>query len=130
MTQGQRTRCEKGPEEPSPLGGSGNGPRRANVTYHGIAIPNDRIAEFCLRHRILRLSFFGSILRDDFRPESDIDVLVEFEPGATPGFGFFGIQEELTQILGRNVDLNTPAFLSRYFRDEVMQEAQVLYDAA
>ena len=100
------------------------------MTYHGIDIPNDRIAEFCLRHRIRRLSLFGSILRDDFLPESDIDVLVEFEPGATPGFGFFGIQEELAGIMGRKVDLNTPGFLSRYFRDEVMREAQVLYDAA
>lgn len=100
------------------------------MTYHGIDIPNDRIAEFCLRHRIRRLSLFGSILRDDFRPESDIDLLVEFEPGATPGFGFFGIQEELAEILGRKVDLNTPQCLSRYFVDEVLREAQVLYDAA
>ena len=116
--------------EPSAWGESGCGLGRGNVTYHGIDIPNDRIAEFCLRHRIRRLSLFGSILRDDFLPESDIDVLVEFEPGATPGFGFFGMQEELAEIMGRKVDLNTPGFLSRYFRDEVMREAQVLYDAA
>ncbi len=100
------------------------------MTYHGIDIPNDQIAEFCVRHRIRRLSLFGSILRDDFQPESDIDLLVEFEPGATPGFGFFGIQEELAEMLGRKVDLNTPQCLSRYFVDEVLREAQVLYDAA
>lgn len=100
------------------------------MTYHGIGIPNDRISELCLRHHIRRLSLFGSILRDDFGPDSDIDVLVEFEPGATPGFGFFGIQEDLAAILGRNVDLNTPQCLSRYFVDEVLREAQVLYDAA
>lgn len=97
---------------------------------HGIDIPAARIADLCRSHRIRKLSIFGSILRDDFRPDSDIDVLVEFEPGATPGFGFFGIQEELAEILGRKVDLNTPGFLSRYFRDEVMREAQVLNDAA
>lgn len=100
------------------------------MTYHGIDIPNDRIAEFCLRHRIRRLSLFGSILRDDFRPQSDIDVLVEFEPDARTGFAFFGMQEELSEILGRKVDLSTPGFLSKYFRDEILREAQVLYDAA
>jgi len=59
-----------------------------------------------------------------------VDVLVQFEPGATPGFGFFGIQEELSVLLGRKVDLNTPGFLSKYFREDVMREAEVLYDAA
>ena len=100
------------------------------MANHGVDISTARIADLCRRHRIRKLSIFGSILRDDFRPDSDIDVLVEFEPGATPGFGFFGIQEELAEILGRKVDLNTPGFLSRYFRDEVMREAQVLYVAA
>jgi predicted nucleotidyltransferase len=90
----------------------------------------DCIEAFCRRHRIRRLALFGSILRDDFGAESDVDVLVEFEPGATPGFGFFGLQEELSNILGRNVDLNTPQCLSRYFVDEVLREARVLYDAA
>ena len=100
------------------------------MTHHGVGIPTALIADLCRSHRIRKLCIFGSILRDDFRPDSDIDVLVEFEPGATPGFGFFGIQEELAEILGRKVDLHTPGFLSRYFRDEVMREAQVLYDAA
>lgn len=95
-----------------------------------IEISKDKIAEFCRLNHIRRLALFGSVLRDDFSPDSDIDVLVEFEPGRVPGFGFFGIQEELAQMLGRKVDLNTPGFLSKYFRDEVMQEAQVLYDAA
>jgi predicted nucleotidyltransferase len=100
------------------------------MVHHGIEIPCDRIAEFCRRHHIRKLSLFGSILRDDFRPESDIDVLVEFEPGATPGLAFFGMQEELSEILGRQVDLHTPGFLSRYFRDQVLAEAEVQYVAA
>ena len=101
-----------------------------NMVYHGVEIPIDRLTEFCRGHRIRRLALFGSILRDDFRPDSDVDVLVEFEPGATPGFGFFGLQEELSKILGRKVDLNTPQCLSRYYVDEVLREARVLYDAA
>jgi len=100
------------------------------MTYHDVEISEQAIATLCRTHDIRRLSLFGSILRDDFGPDSDIDVLVEFEPGATPGFGFFGIQEELAQILGRKVDLNTPQCLSRYFVDEVLREARVLYDAA
>jgi len=100
------------------------------MTYHGIDIPKGKIADFCRKHGIRRLSLFGSILRDDFRPGSDIDVLVEFEPDARTGFAFFGMQDELSQILGRKVDLNTPGFLSRHFRDEVMREAEVQYDAA
>jgi len=100
------------------------------MNYHGIEIPREAIAEFCRRHHIRRLALFGSILRQDFGPESDIDVLVEFEPGATPGFAFIGIQDELSEILGRSVDLHTPASLSKYFRDEVLREAEALYDAA
>jgi len=100
------------------------------MKLHGIDIPHDKIAEFCRKHRIRRLALFGSILRDDFTPDSDIDVLVEFEPGARTGFAFFGMQEELSKILGHKVDLNTPGFLSKYFRDEVMREAKELYVAA
>jgi len=100
------------------------------MTYHGIEIPDDQIAAFCRRHRIRRLSLFGSVLRDDFGPESDVDVLVEFERGATPGLAFFTIQDELTEIVGRKVDLHTAASLSKYFRDEVLAEAEVQYDAA
>jgi len=98
--------------------------------YHGIEISVWDIAEFCSRYYIRRLALFGSILRDDFRPDSDVDVLVEFEPGRTPGFGFIGIQDELSEILGRTVDLHTPGSLSKYFRDEVLQEAEELYDTA
>jgi len=100
------------------------------MNYHGIEIPRETIAEFCRRHHIRRLALFGSILREDFGPQSDIDVLVEFEPGATPGLAFFGMQDELSRILGRKVDLHTPQCLSKYFRDEVLREAQELYAAA
>lgn len=98
--------------------------------YHNLDIPESEIADFCRRHRIRRLALFGSILGDEFGPESDVDVLVEFEPGATPGFAFFGMQEELSALLGRRVDLNTPGFLSKYFRDQVLREAKLLYEAA
>jgi len=100
------------------------------MKFHGIDIPQDKIADFCRKHRIRRLALFGSILRDDFTPDSDIDVLVEFEPGATPGFGFITVQDELSKIIGRRVDLNTPQCLSKYFRDAVQREAMELYDAA
>jgi predicted nucleotidyltransferase len=93
-----------------------------------IPIDHERLADFCRRRHIRRLSLFGSVLRDDFRPESDVDVLVEFEPGHVPGFAFISVQEELSAILGRKVDLNTPGFLSRYFRDRVLAEAEVHYD--
>jgi uncharacterized protein len=94
-----------------------------------IAIDENRIADFCRRHHIERLCLFGSVLRDDFRPDSDVDVLVEFEPGKTPGWNFFSMQDELSGIIGRQVDLNTPNFLSRYFRDDVMAEALPIYGA-
>ncbi len=92
-----------------------------------ISIDRERIADFCRRHHIAKLSLFGSVLRDDFAPESDVDVLVEFEPGHVPGLAFFGMEEELSRMLGHKVDLNTPNFLSRYFRDEVLAEAEEQY---
>ena len=96
-----------------------------------IAIPHNKIAEFCRRNRIRKLSFFGSVLRDDFTKESDIDVLVEFEPGTKIGLiRFAGLAIELEEILGHRVDLNTPECLSRYFRDRVLAEAEVQYVAA
>jgi predicted nucleotidyltransferase len=95
-----------------------------------IPVDQKRIAEFCRRHHIRRLSFFGSVLRDDFRPDSDVDVLVEFEPGRVPGLAFFGMEEELSQILGRRVDLNTPQFVSPHFRERVMEEAMAQYEQA
>jgi len=87
----------------------------------------EEIAEFCRRNHIRRLSFFGSVVRDDFGPKSDVDVLVEFEPGKTPGWRFFGMQDELSQLIGRKVDLNTSGFLSDYFRDKVLREAISVY---
>jgi len=102
----------------------------AGMNYHGVEIPIERMEAFCKRNRIRRLALFGSILRDDFRPESDVDLVVEFEPDARTGFAFFGMQDELSEILGRKLDLNTAGFLSKYFRDEVLHEAEVLYDAA
>jgi uncharacterized protein len=95
-----------------------------------IEIPQQELAEFCRRNRIRRLALFGSVLRSDFGPDSDIDVLVEFEPDARVGLRFFELEAELAEILGRDVDLNTPGFLSKYFRDRVLAEAEVLYDAA
>jgi predicted nucleotidyltransferase len=92
-----------------------------------IAIPKEQLAEFCRRHHIRKLALFGSVLRDDFRPDSDVDVLVEFKPGKTPGLAFFAMQDELSELLGRPVDLNTPAWLSRYFRNNVLAEAEPMY---
>ncbi|HEY3569846.1 MAG TPA: nucleotidyltransferase family protein [Thermoanaerobaculia bacterium] len=95
-----------------------------------IFVDRQKIVELCCRHHIRRLAFFGSVLRNDFGPESDVDVLVEFEPGYVPGLAFFSIEEELSRILGRKVDLNTPGFLSPYFRDQVLAEAEVQYAQA
>lgn len=94
-----------------------------------IDIPYEKIAEFCRRHHIRKLSLFGSVLREDFRPDSDVDVLVEFEPEHIPGFIRLASMElELSEILnGRKVDVNTPQCLSRYFRDEVLATAEVQY---
>jgi uncharacterized protein len=96
---------------------------------NNIALPRDRLDEFCRRNHIARLSLFGSVLREDFRPDSDVDVLVEFEEGHTPGFlGLARMEKELSEMLGgRKVDLRTPHDLSRYFRDEVLDAAVVQY---
>jgi predicted nucleotidyltransferase len=94
-----------------------------------LAIDKAGIADFCQRHHIARLAIFGSALRDDFRPESDVDVLVDFEPGHVPGFfRLFDMEEELSALFeGRKVDLRTPEDLSRYFRDRVVAQAEVQY---
>ena len=96
-----------------------------------IDVPEDEVAFFCKKHHVRKLSLFGSVLRDDFGPGSDIDVLVEFEQGETPGFfGIFDMEEELSNLLGGiKVDIRTPEDLSRYFRDEVVKNAAVQYDA-
>jgi predicted nucleotidyltransferase len=95
-----------------------------------LAIPREELAEFSRRNHIRRLAVFGSALRDDFRPDSDLDILIEFEPDARIGLRFFALERELTELLGRPVDLNTPGFLSPYFRDEIIAEALDLYVAS
>lgn len=70
-----------------------------------IKVPYNELAEFCCRHHIRKLAFFGSVLRDDFGPESDVDVLVKFEEGKTPSLVFFGMQEELAEIFNRDFDV-------------------------
>jgi hypothetical protein len=93
-------------------------------------IPNEKLAEFCKRNSIRKLSLFGSALRGQLRPDSDIDLLVEFEEGHTPGlFSIVRMEMELTEVLGRKVDIRTPQELSRYFRDEVMRHAQLAYQS-
>ena len=96
-----------------------------------IVIAKDKIQDFCERHHIRRLAIFGSALHEDFGPDSDVDVLVDFMPGHTPGFfGLFGMEEELSGLFGgHKVDIRTPEDLSRYFRNEVIATAEVQYDA-
>ena len=94
-----------------------------------ISVDQQQLAEFCRQRHIRRMAFFGSVLRADFGPESDIDVLVEFEPGHVPGlFGIARMELELSTIFdGRKVDLRTAEDLSRYFRDDVLKDAEVQY---
>ncbi len=95
-----------------------------------IDIPREEIADFCRRNRVRRLALFGSVIRDDFTVESDVDVLVEFESGYAAGFVFFQMRRELTSMLGREVDMHTAASLSPYFRQEVLDEAEEIYVAS
>jgi predicted nucleotidyltransferase len=93
-----------------------------------INVPEKEIAEFCRKYHIRKLAFFGSVLRADFRSDSDVDVLVEFEPGHTPGFALVTIQDELSKLLdGRSVDLVTPKFLHARIRKQVEKDARVAY---
>ena len=94
-----------------------------------IDVPPDAIAAFCKRHHIQELSLFGSVLRPDFGPDSDIDVLVEFEPEARIGLKYFKIEDELTELLGRRVDLTTKDGLHALIRNEVLARRLVVYDA-
>ncbi|OGO37681.1 MAG: nucleotidyltransferase [Chloroflexi bacterium RBG_16_56_8] len=95
-----------------------------------LPVNKEEIASFCRKHRVRRLAFFGSVLREDFRPDSDVDVLVEFEEGHPVGLiRMAEIELELSALLGRKVDLRTPAELSRYYRQEVLQGAVILYAA-
>lgn len=96
-----------------------------------INIPRNRLVQFCQANRIRRLALFGSVLREDFGPSSDVDVLVEFDADARVGMiRLAALEIELSQILGRKVDLNTPGFLSTYYRERILSEATVQYDAA
>ena len=96
-----------------------------------ISVDPKALASFCVRHHIQRLALFGSVLRDDFQPDSDVDGLVEFQPGHVPGLDFVVIERELSALLqGRTVDLVTPKFLNPRIRDEVRSTAQPLYVAA
>ncbi len=90
-------------------------------------VTEDHLSRFCLKYHVTKLALFGSVLRDAFHPDSDIDVLVEFEPGHVPGFGIIDIENELSQLVGRKIDLRTPQDISRYFRDSVIREARVQY---
>jgi predicted nucleotidyltransferase len=94
-----------------------------------LSVSQEKVSDFCRRNHIKRLAFFGSVLRDDFGPDSDLDVIVEFEPGHVPGLRYFAMERELSEILGRKVDLNTPGTLSKYFRDRVLAEAEPQYVA-
>jgi hypothetical protein len=93
-----------------------------------IEIPTDKISALCQRHHIRELAFFGSVLRPDFSPDSDIDVLVEFEPDAGVGYlKFFEIQDELEDILGRKVDLGTPGGIKPHIKDEIISKRVIIY---
>jgi predicted nucleotidyltransferase len=93
-----------------------------------IPATQDEIADFCRRHHIRRLAFFGSVLRDDFGPDSDVDVLVEFEPGHTPGLNAYDIEQELSQLCGgRRIDMANPKYLNRWVKDEVLATAESVY---
>ena len=94
-----------------------------------LSVSREKVGDFCRKNHIKRLAFFGSVLRDDFSPDSDLDVIVEFEPGHVPGLRYFAMERELSEILGRKVDLNTPGTLSKYFRDRVLAEAEPQYVA-
>lgn len=93
-----------------------------------VEVDRQLLEYLCRRYNVERISLFGSVLREDFGPQSDVDAIVEFEQGRTPGFGFVRLQRELSELIGNQIDLHTYHSLSRYFRDEVMRESEVLYE--
>ena len=95
----------------------------------GIEIPAERIREICRRHQVRELSVFGSAARGDLRSDSDIDVLVEFLPNANVGWRFFRLEEELSQVFGRRVDLGTKRSLKPWVRAQALRDAQIVYAA-
>ena len=95
-----------------------------------ISFTKEQITEFCQKNYIRKFAFFGSILRDDYRPDSDVDILVDLEPGAPIGlFEMADMELQLSDMVGRKVDLRTPQDLSKYFRDKVIEEAEVIYES-
>jgi predicted nucleotidyltransferase len=90
-------------------------------------VPQRALREFCQAHHIRSLLLFGSARTERFRADSDVDILVEFEPGHVPGFGLVDLEDELSRLFGRPVDLSTRNELSRSFRDRVLAQAEVLY---
>lgn len=99
-----------------------------NKLQQNIQIPEAAIEAFCRRHHVRQLAFFGSVLSDQFRSDSDVDILIEFDPDHIPGLiGFLSMEMELAKLMGRKVDLNTPQSISPYFRDQVTKEANVAY---
>ncbi|MCY4627559.1 MAG: nucleotidyltransferase family protein [Acidobacteria bacterium] len=96
-----------------------------------LPIPRDQVAVFCQRNGIRRLSLFGSVLRDDFGPSSDVDVLVEFAPGVRFGYlGLMAMQEELGDVVGRPVEIYAPTWLRPWMREEVETTAELVYESA
>ena len=95
-----------------------------------IDIDRTQLKKLCRKYGVRRLALFGSVIRDDFGEDSDVDILVEFQPDATVGLSFFSLQKELSRLIGRQVDLSTPGFLSPQIRDKVASEARPVYEAA
>jgi predicted nucleotidyltransferase len=101
-----------------------------NSMLSALKFDNDRLQALCRRYEVRRVALFGSVLRNDFGPASDVDVLVEFQPGARVGLRLITLQDELAALFGRSVDLNTAGFLSPHFRERVLREAAPIYEAA
>lgn len=98
------------------------------IVQMNIVVPEDKIAQFCRHHHIRKLSLFGSVLRDDFRPDSDVDVLVEFEPGQVVGFGIIDMEEELSRLFnGHKADIVSAKYLNRRIRKRILDSAEVQY---
>lgn len=95
--------------------------------FQKLPITEERLAEFCRKHHIQRMSVFGSVLRDDFRPESDVDFLVEFEEGHHPGWDIVDVCDELERLVGREVDVVNPKYLKQRLRKNVLENAQLVY---
>lgn len=100
------------------------------MNKHLLNLPRDILESFCRQHHIKKMAVFGSAIRDDFSDQSDIDILIEFKPGHVPGLKFFEIEAELSQLLGRKVDLQTTKFISQEFRQQILEEALTAYEQA